>query len=272
VGRESALSASLESIAFNPTVAVKLDEQWSVGAGFDALRSTVDFQNGLPPIVGGKVRLVGGAWGYGFNAGAMYRPLPNELQFALTYRSRVKFDYDGHADFSPGNPDFARDLPDQPGHAGITLPDIITAGAMVRATRPLKLSFQADVVLWSTYDAIQIDFATAPDRTLRPRGRDTFTLRAGVDYETPVRGLHVRGGLIFDHGALPDEGVGPALPDANRIDVATGLGYEHGHFKGDLGYMLVMFLPTDARGGTESPEGSYRTVAHLLGLTLAAHF
>ena len=43
-------------------------------------------------------------------------------------------------------------------------------------------------------------------------------------------------------------------------------------FKGDLGYMLVMFLPTDARGGTESPEGSYRTLAHLVGLTLGARF
>jgi len=127
VGRESAISASLQTVSFNPNVAFAADEHWSFGVGFDAVRSTVDFRNGLPSIVGGSVRLAGGAWGYGFNAAALYRAIPDRLHFALTYRSRVKLDYDGRADFQPGNPDFARTLPDQPGSAQITLPDIIRA-------------------------------------------------------------------------------------------------------------------------------------------------
>jgi hypothetical protein len=31
-------------------------------------------------------------------------------------------------------------------------------------------------------------------------------------------------------------------------------------------------LPSDARSGHESPEGTYRTLAHLIGLTLTASF
>lgn len=272
LGRENAISASLETLSFNPTVAVKLSDQLSLAAGFDAVRSTVDFENGLPSIVGGDVRLVGGAWGFGFNAGALYRVIPERLQLALTYRSRVKLDYDGRADFSPGDPDFARTLPDQPGHASITLPDIVTAGVMVRPSRELTLGFDANLELWTTYDRIDIDFATAPDRTLRPRGRDAFTLRGGLDFEPRRRGFHVRGGLIFDRSAIPANGLGPALPEADRIDVTAGFGYGAGQLKADLGYMLVVFLPGDARGGTESPEGRYRTLAHLIGLTVAAHF
>lgn len=271
-GRENAISASLQTLSINPTVAVKLDESWSVGAGFDAVRSTVDFQNGLPSIVGGDVRLVGDAWGFGFNAAALYRAIPDRLHFALTYRSRVKLDYDGRADFSPQDPDFARSLPDQPGTASITLPDVITAGVMYRPTRDFKFGVDANVELWSTYSRIPIDFSSAPDRTLRPHGHDAFTLRGGVDFEPHARGFHVRGGLIFDRSAIPARGLGPALPDSDRVDVTAGIGYGDGAFKADLGYMLVVFLPADARGGTESPEGRYGTIAHLLGLTLGAHF
>jgi len=270
-GRESAISASLQTVSFNPNVAVSADEHWSFGAGFDAIRSTVDFQNGLPSIVGGKVRLAGGAWGYGFNAAALYRPLPDRLHIALTYRSRVKLSYDGRADFQPGNPDFARTLPDQSGHAEITLPDIITVGVIGRPTRTLSLGFDVNTVLWSTYDQIPIDFASAPDRTLNPQGHTALTFRGGVDVALPL-GVHARGGLIYDRGAIPAEGVGPALPDSDRIDLTAGLGYERGFFKADLGYMLVLFLPTDAKGGIESPEGRYVTHAELLGLTVGVHF
>jgi hypothetical protein len=60
------------------------------------------------------------------------------------------------------------------------------------------------------------------------------------------------------------------LPDSDRIDVAVGAGYGRGHFRGDLGYLLVAFLPADATGGAEGPAGTYKTIAHLVGATLAA--
>ena len=270
-GRESAISASLQTLSFNPNVAVKVDEHWSFAAGFDAIRSTVDFENGLPSIVGGKVRLAGGAWGYGFNVAALYRALPDRLHFALTYRSRVKLSYDGRADFQPGNPDFARSLADQSGHAEITLPDIITAGVIGRPTRALTLGFDVNTVLWSSYDHIPIDFASAPDRALNPQGHTALTFRGGVDVALPL-GVHARGGLIYDRGAIPAHGISPALPDSDRIDLTAGLGYQRGFFKADLGYMLVLFLPVDATGGVEGPEGRYITHAELLGLTVGAHF
>src|SRR5581483_8400434 len=133
--------------------------QISVAAGFDAIRSVVDFTNGLPAIIGGDVRLAAGTWGYGFNLGALYKIYPGRLQVALTYRSRVKLGFDdGRASFSPANPDFAPALPPQSGTASITLPDMLTAGVMGRPLPNLALSFDANVVFWSTYDRIDINF------------------------------------------------------------------------------------------------------------------
>jgi long-chain fatty acid transport protein len=271
VGREAAIKASLKTLSLNPTVAVKVHPQVSVAAGFDAIRSVVDFTNGLPALIGGDVRLAGGTWGYGFNLAALYQILPNRLHVALAYRSRVKLDFNnGRANFSPTNPDFLPVLPDQSGTASITLPDIITAGVMGRPRPDLALSFDANVVLWSTYDRIDINFQTAPDRAIVSNGRNTFTLRAGADWTLPNRvpGLHLRGGLIFDRGAIPASNLGPGLPDSDRIDVGLGAGYSYSHFRADLGYLLVVFLPNDSTTTTEGPVGTYRTVAHLLGLTL----
>jgi len=269
-GRENAIKASLRTLTLNPTVAVRVHRQVSVAAGFDAIRGVVDFTNGLPDIVGGDVRLAGGTWGYGFNLAALYKIRPGRLHAALTYRSRVKLGFSGHANFSPANPDFEPALPDQPGTASITLPDIITVGVMGRVRPDLALTFDANIVLWSTYDRVDIDFQTAPDRAIVPNGHNTVTLRAGADWSFPARwpGLHLRGGLIYDRSAIPSSNLGPVLPDANRIDVALGAGYSRGHFRGDLGYLLVVFLPADSTTGQEGPVGTYNSIAHLLGLTL----
>jgi len=272
-GRESAIKASLETLTFNPSVAVLVHRQIAVAAGFDAVRSVVDFTNGLPAIIGGDVRLAGGTWGYGFNVGALYKIYPGRLHVALTYRSRVKLAFDdGRAHFSPTNPDFAPALPDQGGTASITLPDIITVGVMGRPRADLALSFDANLALWSTYDRIDINFQNAPDRAIVPNGQNGFTLRAGADWTFPGRwpGLHLRGGLIYDQRAIPSSNLGPGLPDSDRLDVSLGAGYGRGHFRGDLGYLLVVFLPADATGGTEGPVGTYNTLAQLIGLTLTA--
>lgn len=270
VGREAAIGASLQTVDLNPTVAVKLHPTLSVAAGFNAVRGVVDFNTGLPALIGGNVRLVGGTWGYGFNVAALYRLAPELFHVALTYRSRVTLDFSGQADFNPANPEFARMLPDQPGTASITLPDIITLGVMGRPRPDLSLGLDVNVVRWSSYDRIDIAFQTAPPRLLQPNGRDTFTLRAGADFATRLPGLHLRAGLIYDRSAIAAGGLGPGLPDSNRIDGALGVGYRRGRFKLDLGYLLVYFLEARATTGREGPEGTYNSMAHLLGLTFAA--
>jgi len=142
---------------------------------------------------------------------------------------------------------------------------------MGRPRSDLALSFDANLTLWSTYDRVNINFQTAPARAIVPNGQNAFTLRAGADWTFPGRwpGLHLRG-VVDEAAAIPSSNLGPGLPDGNRIDVALGAGYGRGHFRGDLGYLLVIFLPADATGGTEGPVGTYNTIANLFGLTLTA--
>lgn len=274
IGREATISASLQTLSINPTVAVRLERRLSLAVGFDAIRGAVDFKNGLPALAGGQVELGGGTWGYGFNAALLYRPLPNRLHAALTYRSRVKLSFDGQADFDPLNPDFQPALPDQPGTASITLPDALTAGVMFRPREDLVLEADLNYVLWSTYDRIDIAFQSAPAHVLQPNGQNAFTARLGADYLRRLRqaDLHLRAGFIFDQQAIPSDSLGPGLPDGNRLDGTLGIGATHGRFTADLGYMLVYVLAANSTGGREGPVGTYHTLAQLVGLTLRARW
>jgi len=272
IGREATVAASVETLAINPTVSVRLEHRLSLAVGFDAVRGAVDFTNGLPALAGGDVRLGGGTWGFGGNAALLYRPLPNQLHVALTYRSRVRLKFNGQADFDPSNPDFAPALPDQPGTATITLPDALTLGVMFRPRADLTLEADVNYVLWSTYDRIDIAFQSAPAHVIQPDGRNAITARIGGDFQLPRPNLHLRAGFIFDQQTIPSSALGPGLPDGNRLDGTVGVGYTFDRFTADLGYMLVYVLPADSTTGREGPEGTYHTIAQLVGLTLRARW
>jgi long-chain fatty acid transport protein len=271
IGAEHTIKASIQTVNFNPTLAVTLVPGLSLGVGLQVVRSAVELKNALPAVVGGTGTLGGGTWGVGANAGLLYQVLPDRLNLAFAYRSRVNLSFDGRVDFDP-NPDFEPSLPDQGGGADITLPDILTLGVMWRPIPQLTLTFDPNLVLWSTFDRLVIDFESVEDRILERNGNNTVTLRLGVDWATPQPGLSARLGLIFDQNPIPSETMAPSLPDGNRIDVGAGVGYRWRWLKGDLGYLLVYFLPADATTGREGPEGTYRSIAHLFGLTVSALF
>jgi long-chain fatty acid transport protein len=276
VGRDYGIESSLMVVDFNPVVAFKLLPKLSIAAGFDLMRGAVDLERGLPTAGTDTVRISGDAWGFGANVALLYRIVPEQLHLALSYRSRARLKLGGQADFEVTEPVFSTRLFDQRGSATLTLPDVITLGAMFRPDPRVRIGLDANAVLWSTFDRIPIDFAdpATPDAQLVPDYHDTVNVRLGAEWSTPVRGLRARIGLIVDPNPAPETGLSPSLPDGMRLDASAGVGY-HGPSLGiDAGYMLVIFLRSDARAPSDptqapqSPEGSYRTTAHLIGLTL----
>lgn len=283
-GRERAIESSITTINLNPVVSVRLLDALSVAAGVDVMRTVVDFSNGLPPAVGGavgSVRIGGAAWGLGLNAALLYRPLPDKLHLGLTYRSRAKMEFEGRAHFAGiQEPIFSESLFDQDGTAEITLPDVFQAGVAVRPLPDLLLEVDGTYVLWSTYDEIPIDFSQpqTSDFSFYPNYRDIFSLRISAEYTTPLKPLRVRGGFVYEENPAPEDGISPSLPDAALFGIAAGAGYRAPSWSADFGYMLVLMQPSDARNPSDpsippqSPEGTYRTTAHILGLTLSGRF
>ncbi len=271
-GREHSIMADIETVTFSPTVSIRLHDKFSIGMGLNVVRGVVDMTNGLPEAIGGHVQIGGATFGFGGHFAMLYRPIPNKLHFGATYHSRVRLSFDGRADFEPEHEEFVPELQDQGGKAVITLPDIIALGVMYRPIPKLTITFDTNVVMWSTYDELKLDFESREDQILKRGNKPAATFRLGFEYETPVKGLKARLGLIFDMNPAPEKYLSPSLPDADRIDVGAGIGYEWKWLKVDLGYLFVYFLDSKSTGGEEGPVGTYRSTAHLMALTFTARF
>jgi len=110
VGRFQALHSKLLTVNINPMVSYRVNDEWSVGAGFQAQYMAADLTNkvGVPenvfaglsafsPLLGALLgnigsepfaRVQGYGWGFGFNLGVMYQPW-DSTTFGVGYRSQV---------------------------------------------------------------------------------------------------------------------------------------------------------------------------------------
>lgn len=104
------MRAELKTININPTIAAKLSDQLSIGAGLNIqyadaeLSNAIDFgligrRVGLPTTpqgADGAVNIRGDDWSLGYNVGLMYTPSPN-TRIGLAYRSGINHELEGKA-------------------------------------------------------------------------------------------------------------------------------------------------------------------------------
>ena len=97
------ISATVLTFDFNPNVAWKLSEKFSVGAGVSLqyasadLKMREDFSGGVASADG---EIDADSWAWGFNVGAMWSPMET-LRFGLSYRSAIHHNAEG--DFTLDN-------------------------------------------------------------------------------------------------------------------------------------------------------------------------
>jgi long-chain fatty acid transport protein len=136
---------------------------------------------------------------------------------------------------------------------------------------------------WTSYDKLEITFENGnpttgevPYTTSSTRDYENgFIVRLGGEYDW-FEGFQVRGGFLYDRGPVKDERLDPTLPDANRVGINIGIGYDLTHnLTLDLAYL---YLRSNERTITNSLEsytagdarfnGVYNSTANLLGINL----
>lgn len=275
LGREYIIKASMQTIVINPTVSFKVWRNISIGLGLQVVRGVVDLTNGLPEVVGGEVRIAGGAWGVGGNIGVLWRVFPDLFHVAVTYRSRVKLAFDGQADFSPQHEEFSHDLHDQGGKADLMLPDVLGVGFTYKPHPKVELSLGAQVMFWNTFEEVRLDFEELDDVVQKRNWKPGGTFRVGIEGTLPMPPEHqlkIRGGFIYDMNPSPKDTLSPMLPDATRLDFCLGIGYAYKWFWVDVGDLFSYWLPSESVGGQEGPEGTYKSWANLFGVTIGFKF
>lgn len=279
-GFEEIEQIDVQNIFLNPTVAWAPLEWLSIAAGFDAVHATVELTKGLEFITDrGTLHGAAEAWGFGANAGILFRFLDGRLSWGLSYRSAVNLDFEGKADFQVPAP-FESMLEDQPLESSLTLPHVIAIGVAGRPVEMLSLGLDVLYTTWSSFEEFGFTFpedeGKPEDEQLtqyEPRNwKNVFGLRLGAELNPPcVPELAVRLGLVYDRNPSPSNTMSPSLPDSDRIDVSAGAGYRFGFgLSIDVAYMLVWFF--ERTSGGEAFAGTYRSHAHLVGLSLGYRF
>jgi long-chain fatty acid transport protein len=242
-GRYIIQNISLKTFMFQPTIAYKIHEKFSVGAGFVYGIGSFSTEKAVPLASNtteeGKAHLEGSGDGVGYNVGVYSQFLTlgddaKNTRFAIgiDYRSSVGVDLtNGEATFTDIPVSLREKFPEKTGFVSkITLPSVLTFGLSIKHTVSdkwsLQFAYDLNVTGWSSYDTLSFDFKNdeTPDSKQIQDWENVMTHRLGFDF-TYKEKYSVRVGLYQDNTPMKDNLVSPHLPGVTQVAFNAGLGY-----------------------------------------------
>jgi len=268
-GKFISTKIDLMSFFITPTVAYKVNEEMSVGAGFNIVTGDVKIRrvvsDPFDPHAKAAIDLSG--TGYGFNVGAIYK-ITKELSAGASYRSSVKLDATGSANFDPARSVY----PIGDASASLELPATAFVGVAYTPIENLEVEADYQYIGWSSYDKLVVEFKKDGSKTESPKNyRNTYILRFGGEYT--MGDFQFRAGYLLDRSPVKAKYVEPLLPDANRNGMNLGVGYKiNEQFSVDAAYMFLKFDQRKATGTEVNFDGTYNNSANLLGVNLSINY
>ncbi len=266
-GRYNSYDARIETVSYNPDVALKINDQLSVAAGVQAVTFDMKLKRKLPyqPNNDLDLSLTGDAVGYGYNLGIRYAPL-KWLALGAAYQSQVDEDIDGQASIHVKKTDASGD---------ITLPDEIFLGVTFKPLDKLSLEIGALRTGWSSYDQLKIKFddptVLGKSESITPKDwDDVWRYQFGVEYSLTDK-WDLRAGYVIDQEPIPDSTVDYLVPANDRQLYSVGCGYKWSTWALDLSYTYLRIddrtvdaRPADGVLPSEFENGD----AHMIGVSV----
>jgi len=287
VGKYMAIKTEIRSFFFYASVGYKISDELSIGAGpvYAIGDVTINRKNSLSPFdADARINLAGDANAVGFTAGLLFKPM-KEFSVGLGYRSEVNFDFSGKADVTAPS-QLLPLLPQGNIKAPLTTPQNITLGLAYMPSKELTLSSDFQYIGWSSYDKLEVTFSDVKDANGDPYVstsirdyKNALIARVGFEYKLSDP-FTLRGGLLYDVNPVKDERLDPTLPDANRLGLNIGFGYQITENIGvDVAYLFLRFNErkidnsmVSYSSGSAYFNGVYNSTAHLLGIDLSYNF
>lgn len=271
-GRYNSYDAEIQTLTFNPDVALKVNDQISVAAGVNATWFDLTLKRKIPttpdynPANDIDLKLSGDAIGYGYNFGVRYEPR-KWIAFGAAYQSEVDEDVDGTTDIRVMKCDASGD---------VTLPDEILLGVVLMPTDKLSLEIGAVRTGWSSYDqlTIKIDDPTMlgiSESKSEKDWNDVWRYQLGVEYQLSEK-LDLRLGYVYDEEPIPGETVDYLVPANDRQLYSVGCGYHVKDWTVDLSYTYLSIRDRKINGRTEDgvlPSWFTDDDAHMVGVSLS---
>jgi long-chain fatty acid transport protein len=209
-GRFEMSEISLFSLTFLPTVAVRVTDWLSIGAGAAVTRGTLDLKvrtslPGREPTIWLKDM---DDWAAAPVVSVLVEPMP-ELRFGVVYWGESDFELDGKVKLPSGLPASSVAL-----ELNLPLARAVRASAYWDATDEIALMMNSGWEDWSTLKTLPVSGANI-SAALPLKYRDTWYIGAGVNFKVNDEWT-VQTGFRYDSSALKDGDRTTALP-SDRI-------------------------------------------------------
>ncbi|PTT55302.1 outer membrane protein transport protein [Aeromonas sp. HMWF014] len=228
----------LLTVNINPSIAYRINQQFSVGAGLNLVYAEAELNRragvlaAVPPLSGvpgiGKDTIVshmkGDDWGYGWNVGTMYEVNENN-RFALTYRSQVDLTFKGdYRGTSSGFKTVGGELP-------LELPAQAEFAGYHRLNQQFATHYSVSWTDWSAFQELkatsgQCNSADGVGVCLHKPEKFKDSTRyslGGTWYVNPA--WEARIGFAYDKTPITQEYRSLSIPDSDRIWYSAGATY-----------------------------------------------
>lgn len=222
-GRYDSVHSELTTYNIQPSVAFKVNDFVSIGAGLDVQIIEAELTNALPnlsPLQGdGLLRIKGDDVSVGWNLGVLADL--ETMRFGIHYRSRVKHELDGTLAISGLAGPLAGQNSERDGKAPITVPDSLTFSAMVAPAEGWRILGSVEWVNWSVFDAINV-YVDGVEAVSSPQNyKDSWSFSLGGEHDLGDA-FTLRAGIAMDATPTVDEFRSTRVPDGDRTWLTAG--------------------------------------------------
>ena len=289
--RTAGTKGSLEQIAINPVVAVKLLDSLSIGAGLAANYASLDLRQGIlwPYQANDQFRFQGDGWGVSGNLGILWQPI-DQLSFGAAFQTGSKFNLNGHT--SAYN-NVATPLPTPPYYyptfststsakTDFQFPLKVEGGVSYRPTTNWNIEVDVDYIDWSSVGTLTIQQSSAFPPLFPKNIPLPLDWQSSWYYELGAtryfgNGWHVSAGYLFNENAMPSSHYNPIVADQDRHFFSVGIGRKWKQFDFDIAYqfgygpdrVVTGSAPTAAG---QTADGTYSFLSNAVAVSVGLHF
>jgi long-chain fatty acid transport protein len=256
-GDDEAIKSDLKTINLNPSIAWKLSDELSLGAGINVQWIEATLTNRIPIFGQPLVTIKGDDFGLGYDLGVLWQPAPG-TRVGLTYRSEIDYKLGGKS--STANPVVAP--LNGPVTAKVTMPDSASLSLFHRLSPQWELLADITWTGWSDFDDLPI--VGTVNKTTLEDWNNNLRYSVGVTWHMSEK-LSLRGGLAYDETPVPDPRRTPRIPDESRTWIAAGFSYQLSP-KGTLhaGYAHLFVNDSYQPAVNALPVGEYENQVDIL--------
>lgn len=215
IGAAQSLMFDVKTYNINPSVAYRVNERVSVGAGLSWQRLTADYERlgGLSPAAPlVTLDLKGDSWGW--NIGGLFTISP-DTKIGVSYRSAISYDLTGNINVSNTN---------TAAKASLKLPDTFILSGTHQLNNKWQLLGDISWTGWSSIPKIDIlrSSNNTIAQTLDTEFRDTWRVAAGANYQYSAD-IKLKMGIAYDQTPVKSAATRlVSLPDNNRLWLSGG--------------------------------------------------